>query len=960
MASPTGSTGYSFSAGGPILDPSSRNLSSPPIAGYLSAIRSVVVSPRQTVRCPGRRRLRVARERRWPRGHRPRTSAMWSRSRRNERPIRLVEPDERAARSGTCSATRSSCSRADGRPRDACSSWRSRDLALIEQLGSHLRRRPQRDHRRDRRRQEPPDRRARPGPRRPGGQQPGPPWRRGRPGAGPVRAARRPLICVREVSLAGRSTARVDDEPVTASRAWPRSPGRSSRSTASTISSACSTSASSATCSTPSAASRRKVRTVRAAVERPGGRTRPRCASSRSSRASWPAGSSCPSTRRPRSSAARLRVGEADEIRARLAAAQHGEAIERGARQAIHDELVGGVGAASVRASARTRVTPRPSSPASTAGSRPLAERLAGLSAEAEDIAAEARNLAEQLDHDPSAARAPWRSGCRLIYALERRYGDDERAVDRARPDDAADEASRLRDLDGERDAPAGRGSAPPGRGGRGPRPTCRRPAATAAERLSAAVVGRARWRSASRDAASRSRSADERQAPDEPAVELDGDAVAFDATGIDDVVFLIAPNPGEPARPLARIASGGELSRVALADQGGPRGRGRDADARLRRDRHGDRRPQRRSGRAQTSGCSGARHQVLCVTHLPQIAAHADAHFRISKRERRGPDGDRGRTPRSRRPAGGARPDARRRAAGASADGGRGLPAGAAQLLGGARGAARRPRPAGAGRDGSGRPCLHPEPGAGSSPHRERGIRPRRRPDLVRDRGVPALPPGRARALAAATLPRLRRRPGATSRPARGVGRGWDHSAEPASRYLGRSAAGRRAAGRPPPLDQPRRRAASIRGFYRFALGDELHRVDLAGTARPAAPAATAAGPARGDRGGAACSRPAGPRGRVTRRAGAPARSATAPCSSCCTPPASGSARRLGLDADDLSTRGRLRPGDRQGRQGAARAGRRRRRWTGWPVPRRSVRPACARRSHAEARPSRRRARSS
>ncbi len=51
VASPTGSTGYSFSAGGPILDPASRNLVVTPIAAYLSAIRSVVVSPRQTVRC---------------------------------------------------------------------------------------------------------------------------------------------------------------------------------------------------------------------------------------------------------------------------------------------------------------------------------------------------------------------------------------------------------------------------------------------------------------------------------------------------------------------------------------------------------------------------------------------------------------------------------------------------------------------------------------------------------------------------------------------------------------------------------------------------------------------------------------------------------------------------------------------------------------------------------------------
>ncbi len=51
IASPTGSTGYSFSAGGPILDPTSRNLILTPIAAYLATIRSVVVSPHHTVRC---------------------------------------------------------------------------------------------------------------------------------------------------------------------------------------------------------------------------------------------------------------------------------------------------------------------------------------------------------------------------------------------------------------------------------------------------------------------------------------------------------------------------------------------------------------------------------------------------------------------------------------------------------------------------------------------------------------------------------------------------------------------------------------------------------------------------------------------------------------------------------------------------------------------------------------------
>jgi NAD+ kinase len=51
IASPTGSTGYSFSAGGPILDPVSRNIIVTPIAAYLSALGSVVVNPDQVVRC---------------------------------------------------------------------------------------------------------------------------------------------------------------------------------------------------------------------------------------------------------------------------------------------------------------------------------------------------------------------------------------------------------------------------------------------------------------------------------------------------------------------------------------------------------------------------------------------------------------------------------------------------------------------------------------------------------------------------------------------------------------------------------------------------------------------------------------------------------------------------------------------------------------------------------------------
>jgi DNA repair protein RecN (Recombination protein N) len=104
---------------------------------------------------------------------------------------------------------------------------------------------------------------------------------------------------------------------------------------------------------------------------------------------------------------------------------------------------------------------------------------------------------------------------------------------------------------------------------------------------------------------------------------------------GIDQAEFFLSPNPGEDLRPLARIVSGGELSRIMLAlktmsvddaehktmvfDEVDAGIGGRVADvvgARL--------------------GALGDRFQVLCITHLPQIAARASTHFRIDKIVRR------------------------------------------------------------------------------------------------------------------------------------------------------------------------------------------------------------------------------------------------------------------------------------------------------------------------------------
>jgi DNA repair protein RecN (Recombination protein N) len=100
---------------------------------------------------------------------------------------------------------------------------------------------------------------------------------------------------------------------------------------------------------------------------------------------------------------------------------------------------------------------------------------------------------------------------------------------------------------------------------------------------------------------------------------------------GLDQAEFYVSPNPGEDLRPLARIVSGGELSRVMLAlktlavtDAGGKTLIFDEVDAGI-------------GGRvADVVGSRlralGVRFQVLCITHLPQIAAQAATHFRIEK----------------------------------------------------------------------------------------------------------------------------------------------------------------------------------------------------------------------------------------------------------------------------------------------------------------------------------------
>ncbi|HEX6292848.1 MAG TPA: DNA repair protein RecN [Herpetosiphonaceae bacterium] len=106
---------------------------------------------------------------------------------------------------------------------------------------------------------------------------------------------------------------------------------------------------------------------------------------------------------------------------------------------------------------------------------------------------------------------------------------------------------------------------------------------------------------------------------------------VGFDKTGIDRIEFLISPNPGEPLKPLARIASGGESARLLLAMKSilslvdvVPALVFDEVDVGV-------------GGRAgsvvgEKLWAMTNNHQVLCITHLPQVAAFGDAHYTIRK----------------------------------------------------------------------------------------------------------------------------------------------------------------------------------------------------------------------------------------------------------------------------------------------------------------------------------------
>ncbi len=234
-----------------------------------------------------------------------------------------------------------------------------------------------------------------------------------------------------------------------------------------------------------------------------------------------------------------------------------------------------------------------------------VADRLRSLQAELADAVADLRATAENIDEDPQRLTVV-RERLQLLRDLRRKYGDSLADVVAFQQEVDA----RLAELEGYEGSVA--------------RLEAQRRTAESEERAAAAAVGATRRGGAAqlaRDVESHLREL----AMPHARVEV---SVGDDDPG-DDVTFLLAANPGSPLLPLSRVASGGELARAMLAlrlvvSEAPGTLVFDEVDAGI-------------GGAAAAAvgnklASLGARHQVLVVTHLAQVAALADTHVMVRK----------------------------------------------------------------------------------------------------------------------------------------------------------------------------------------------------------------------------------------------------------------------------------------------------------------------------------------
>jgi DNA repair protein RecN (Recombination protein N) len=319
----------------------------------------------------------------------------------------------------------------------------------------------------------------------------------------------------------------------------------------------------------------------------------------------------------------RLEAGEEDALRReKLLQANAGRlaALSREAYALLYDDeaaVLGRLGQAYRRVEELSGIDPR---------FRPHLDAGSSLRAQLEDLALLLRDYAERLDVSPGRLDEI-ESRLALIDRLKRKYG--------ATVEEVIAFAARCRAELGALRSPEEQERAL----------EARRAEAAAAYLAQARRLSRRR-RAAASDLEARVRAELKLLAMDKTQFKLRFEPESIEAAepstsswtewGLETAEFLLSPNPGEELRPLARVASGGELSRILLAlksvasvDAPAKTLVFDEVDAGI-------------GGRvAEVVGrklkAIASRHQVLCVTHLPQIASLADNHYLVRKRVERG-----------------------------------------------------------------------------------------------------------------------------------------------------------------------------------------------------------------------------------------------------------------------------------------------------------------------------------
>jgi DNA repair protein RecN (Recombination protein N) len=291
---------------------------------------------------------------------------------------------------------------------------------------------------------------------------------------------------------------------------------------------------------------------------------------------------------------------------------RHAEGLREAAAGA-HGALIGaeedGGGAAAALAQAESLLS-------GTGGLDPgldrIAERVAALAVELGDAGSELRDYAEELEADPAALQAI-EERLELVDRLERKHGGSVESVlahaSRCREEIARLEGAEVRGAEAE----AALAVAKELREELGERLSAGRVAAAAPlEERVATELDRLSMAGATLE------------------VVLEPHPDGHGPTGRETVELRVAPNPGIEAAPLRDAASGGELSRVMLALSG----LGKAASAGTLVFDEIDAGIGGNTARVvgERLRALGAEHQVLCITHLPQVASLADVHFRLEK----------------------------------------------------------------------------------------------------------------------------------------------------------------------------------------------------------------------------------------------------------------------------------------------------------------------------------------